>query len=314
VNSRILVLRGGALGDFLITLPALRLLRTRWPTARIELAGHPEAGALGVLGGYLDVAHSQHEGRWSALFSASPLPPAFADWLGSFDLVVNCWPDPDQTLASRFPLHSAQTYVSGTAMPAIAPAARHFCEPLRSLGLTTDDFQSRWPYPRATHVEANSHPTAIAIHPGSGSASKNWPDERWSELIARLDAPILLVLGDVERERWNAQILAHLRAVSRQTVKIASQLSLPELAVALRRCRLFLGHDSGVSHLAAAVGLPCILLFGPTDPAMWAPPGPHVKVIRRGAILDCISVQHVFQAVGQTTESLPREDSSPPAH
>jgi ADP-heptose:LPS heptosyltransferase len=312
VNARILVLRGGALGDFLITLPALRLLRARWPTARIELAGHPEAGALGVLGGYLDAAHSQHESRWSALFSAAALPPAFADWLGSFDLVVNFWPDPDQTLASRFPLHSAQTYVSGTAMPAIAPAARHFCEPLRSLGLTTDDFRSRWPYPGATHVEAASHPISIAIHPGSGSASKNWPNDRWSELIARLDAPILIVLGEVERERWNASALSQLRAVSRQTVEVASELSLPELAVALKRCRLFLGHDSGVSHLAAAVGLPCILLFGPTDPAMWAPPGPHVQVIRRGATLGCIGVQDVLRAACRTAVRPSREDSSPP--
>lgn len=308
MSSRILVLRGGALGDFLITLPALRLLRMRWPSARIELAGHPEAGALGVRGGYLDAAHSQHEGRWSALFSTAPLPPAFADWLGSFDLVVNYWPDPDQTLASRFPLLSTQTYVSGTAMPVIAPAARHFCEPLRSLGLTTDDFQSQWPCPGATHVEADSHPAAIAIHPGSGSPKKNWPDERWRDLITALDAPVLLVLGPVERERWNAQILARLRDASRQMVEVASLLSLPDLAVALRRCGLFLGHDSGVSHLAAAVGLPSILLFGPTDPSMWAPPGAHVQVMRRGAALDCISVQDVVQAVGQMRKRLPRKD------
>ena len=48
----------------------------------------------------------------------------------------------------------------------------------------------------------------------------------------------------------------------------------------LTRCRLFVGHDSGISHLAAAVGVPCVLLFGPTDPDIWAPPQPQVRVVR----------------------------------
>jgi len=53
----------------------------------------------------------------------------------------------------------------------------------------------------------------------------------------------------------------------------------PRLAAVLRQCRLFLGHDSGISHLAAAVGTPCVLLFGPTDPAVWAPANPQVAVV-----------------------------------
>jgi len=137
----------------------------------------------------------------------------------------------------------------------------------------------------------------VAIHPGSGSPARNWPDERWQELMARLDMPVLLVLGEVERGRWNAPMLAGLPATCRARIEIADRLSLPELAAALRRCRLFLGHDTGVSHLAAAVGRPCVLLFGPTDPAVWAPPGPHVRVIRRGATLDCIRVEDVLNTL-----------------
>jgi heptosyltransferase-2 len=309
VIARILVLRGGALGDFLVTLPALRLLRTNWPAARIELVGNARAAALGALGGCLDAMHSQDDARWSALFAPAPLPSDLVDWLGSFDLILNYWPDPDQILAARFPLHCGQTYLTGTALPTIAPAARHFCEPLRSLGLMTDDFRSRLPFPSAqvdsgqpgpqSKGDAASQPAAIAIHPGSGSASKNWASERWQELMIRLDAPVLLVLGEVERERWNAPLLARLSSTCRHRLQIANQLPLPELAAALRRCRLFLGHDSGVSHLAAAVGLPCVLLFGPTDPAMWAPPGPNVRVVHRGPTLDCICVQDVLQQCGR---------------
>ena len=295
--TRILVLRGGALGDFLITLPALGLLRSNWPAARIELVGHARAAGLAVSGGYLDAAHSQHDARWSALFAPAPLPPALADWLGTFDLVLNYWPDPDRILAGRFPVRFGQTYLAGTAAPTIAPAARHFCEPLRSLGITTDDFRSQLPYPATPPSEGCSRTAPIAIHPGSGSAAKNWPHERWQELLARLDAPILLVLGEAERERWTDQLLAQFSSPHRHRREVADRLPLPALAAALRQCRLFLGHDSGVSHLAAAVGRPCVLLFGPTDPAMWAPPSPYVRVIRRGATLNHISVQDVLDAL-----------------
>lgn len=56
--------------------------------------------------------------------------------------------------------------------------------------------------------------------------------------------------------------------------------SLVELARSLAGARLYIGNDSGVSHLAAAVGCPTVVLFGPTDPRVWAPRGGHVTVVR----------------------------------
>src|SRR3954465_15700140 len=87
--QKILVLRGGALGDFIVTLPALALLRERWPEARIELVGNTTAAEIGRARGLLDVAHSQHEARWGALFSQDTLPAPLASWLAGFDLVLN---------------------------------------------------------------------------------------------------------------------------------------------------------------------------------------------------------------------------------
>ena len=292
---RILILRGGALGDFLVTLPALGLLRTTWPDARIELVGHARAAGLGVLGGYLDAVHSQHEARWGALFSATAeLPPELHAWLAEFDLVINYWPDPDGTLARHFPLRAGQQFLSAPASPLLAPAARHFCEPLKALGLSTTDFRSRLQFPATNdfRTTASNPGQPVAIHPGSGSPRKNWPHACWVELLARLEEPVLLVLGEAEMERWSAP-----PPVGGRRIKVARNLPLPELAAALVRCRLFLGHDSGVSHLAAAVGTPCVLLFGPTDPAMWAPPGGHVRVIRRGTDLNALGVMEVLSAL-----------------
>jgi ADP-heptose:LPS heptosyltransferase len=261
--------------------------------------------------------HSQHEARWSALYRDAPLPPALAAWLGDFDLVVNYWPDPDGALVRRFPVRHGQTIVAGTSVPALAPAARHFCEPLRELGLFTTDFRSRLevgrvipnaPLRQQRLEDAASQLTAI--HPGSGSASKNWPVERWLELIPRLDPPILIVLGEAELRTWNESLRSRLCAAGgirgaqnnllRENkdggLRFAVDLPLPELAAVLAGCRQFIGHDSGVSHLAASVGTPSVLLFGPTDPAMWAPPGAHVRVIHRGPAIDAISVADVLGA------------------
>ena len=62
-------------------------------------------------------------------------------------------------------------------------------------------------------------------------------------------------------------------------MRFAQNLPLPVLGAILAGCRAFVGHDSGISHLAAAAGAPCILLFGPTDPAVWAPANPGVRVL-----------------------------------
>lgn len=304
---RILVLRGGAIGDFLITLPALQLLRDSWPDARIELVGHAAAASLGVGAGVIDAIHSQHEARWSALFRDGALPAALAAWLAEFDLVLNYWPDADGALARRFPLRPGQQFLSAPAQPAVAPAARHFCESLRALGLSTSDFRSRLHLPSANDLGPSTSDLRrpLALHPGSGSPRKNWPLECWAQLCARLPPPLLIVGGEAD-----TAALESLAGFGRT----ARNLPLPELALALSHCRLFLGHDSGISHLAAAVGTPCVLLFGPTDPAMWAPPGDHVRVIRRGDSPAAISVDDVLDALAEPcVPAAPCRDLARPA-
>lgn len=280
---RILVLRGGALGDFLVTLPALALLRGRWPEAQIELIGNFPAASLALSAGLLDAAHSQHEARWAALYGAAPLPPALAGWLAGFDLVLNFWPDPDGELVRRFPARSGQTVLSAAALPTLSPAAAHYCAPLQQLGLIPVTFL----YPLHT---PGPEPWLVGLHPGSGSPTKNWPPDRWLALAHWLEHELHLELLIISGEAESGGTLA---GVGRH----ARNLPLDQLADQLARCRLFLGHDSGVSHLAAAVGVPCILLFGPTDPAMWAPPGPRVQALKRGADLAAISLADVQQAV-----------------
>ena len=287
---RVLVLRGGALGDFIVTLPALAALRARWPAARIELVGNATAAALAKNRGWLDAVHPQHEARWAGLYGAGPLAPELAAWLADFDLVVNFWPDPDGELQRRFPLHPRQTFLTAAAWPASVPAARHYLDALGPLGMGAIE-------PRTTlrplpGISPSSDFAPLVIHPGSGSPRKNWPAAAWRQLIRELGRPVALVLGEAEAAHWSND-LPPLAAVWRQ----------PELETLVARLAgggLFLGHDSGISHLAAACGRTCVLLFGPTDPAMWAPPFSAVTVLRRGNTLEQLSVAEVLAAVRAT--------------
>lgn len=283
---RLLLLRGGALGDFIVTLPALAALRAHWPDARIELAGNATAAALAVNRGLLDAAHSQHEARWCALYDSAPLAPDFATWLASFDLILNFWPDPDGALARHFPLSAHQRFITAPAHPAAAPAATHYCAPLTQLGLApTSSFYA------LAQPTASAH--RLAMHPGSGSAQKNWPLARWRDLAAWLKfthhAELIVIIGEAES--------ASTRDALAPYGTLAHQLSLETLVTKFTSCRGFIGHDSGISHLAASCGIPSLLLFGPTDSAIWAPPAPHVHVLRAPAALTELSLSAVQAAL-----------------
>jgi ADP-heptose:LPS heptosyltransferase len=133
----------------------------------------------------------------------------------------------------------------------------------------------------------------LAIHPGSGSPRKNWPHARFAALARTLsrERPWLLVEGPADRDA-----VAALGAASGDAV-VARELPARVLGALLARAGLYVGNDSGVSHLAAAFGAPTLALFGPTDPAVWSPVGPRVKALRASdASLAALSVEDVLSA------------------
>jgi heptosyltransferase-3 len=135
----------------------------------------------------------------------------------------------------------------------------------------------------------------VAVHPGSGSPSKNWPAERFASLLDVLasSGPWLLVEGPADVE--SAAPLARRPGAVR-----ARGFDPRVLGAVLARAGLFVGHDSGVSHLSAAWGAPTLALFGPTDPAVWGPIGARVSVLRSpGGRLDGLSVEAVAAEAGR---------------
>ena len=121
------------------------------------------------------------------------------------------------------------------------------------------------------------HGDFAAIHPFSGSARKNWPTSRFLELAARLELPVQWCAGPEE--------------ALGDAVRLEN---LYDLACWLASARVYIGNDSGITHLAAAVGTPVVAIFGPTDPAVWAPRGERVSVL--SGKLEEISVNEVLKA------------------
>ena len=139
----------------------------------------------------------------------------------------------------------------------------------------------------------------MAVHPGSGSEKKNWPEPSWEEFLRNItqetDWKVLLVGGEAEEERL--QRLASLVPVER--LRVARSLPLNELAERLAGCKVFVGHDSGMSHLAAAVGTPVVALWGETNAEIWRPRGDLVQLLHSPKGLPHLKVNDVFAAAGK---------------
>jgi ADP-heptose:LPS heptosyltransferase len=111
----------------------------------------------------------------------------------------------------------------------------------------------------------------IALHPGSGSRKKNWPFDRFLAIADHLRShriPVLWIRGPAE-ELFDYP----------SGDFTATNLPLPVLAALLSQCRACVGNDSGVTHLAAAVGCPTVAIFGPSDPVVWGPRGRNVIIV-----------------------------------
>jgi heptosyltransferase-3 len=295
--NRILVIRGGAIGDFILSLPALKSLREAYPDAHIEILGYKHIAALVENRFYAQAVRSIEYGPLSGFFATnSELSAELAGYFASFDLIISYLYDPDRIFEGNLGRCGVENLVGGPAkiIEKGDHAARQLARPVEELGIRVVDltekiFVSEEDRQFAREFLQSSSQPIIAIHPGSGSNTKNWPLHNWIELFSnncrlsgaknepgRMEKQLSLVVVSGEADR--AQIAQLERAWKDRDVRFVKNLPLPHLAGVLEHT-IFIGHDSGISHLAAAAGAKCILLFGPTDPNVWAPRNENVQVV-----------------------------------
>ena len=258
-----LIIRPGGIGDCILSLPAIEFLSAQsdssevWvPSPIVPLIRFTNARAISSTG--IDLL---------GLPGIQP-PPALMEMLKSFDSIVSWY----GTNRPEF-----RAVVDGLPFEFLEALPPDGCE------MHAADFfaaQVGLKSPALPHIDCPRQDGAFAvIHPFSGSTRKCWPLARYKELAKRLQMPVRWCTGPEEPLAGAVRID-----------------DLYELACWLATARVYIGNDSGITHLAAAVGTPVVALFGPTDPRIWAPRGPNFCVIARPSLED-IGVEQVATAV-----------------
>ncbi len=307
-RGKILVIRGGAIGDFILTLPALAALRRQFPEAYLEVLGYPHIAQLALAGELVDQVRPIEARPLAGFFARNgPLEEDWVDYFSEFDLIVSYLYDPDEIFRSNVARCSPAQFIVGPHRPdehANIHAATVYLKPLERLAIFDADpvphLRVRPPRPSGCeHVGPPQAAPVLALHPGSGSERKNWPESSWAELLERLLSragfDLLLIGGEAEAERL--QRLA--AALPPMRTRVAQSLPLAELARLLSGCCGFIGHDSGISHLAAALDLPALLLWADTAEQIWRPPSEKTVLLRHSAGLGELPVESVFEQIGQ---------------
>jgi heptosyltransferase-2 len=282
-----LVIRGGAIGDFILTLPAIAALRSTFPETHVELLGYPALAELAKAGGVIDGYRSIEAGPLARFFARNAaLDPEWSHYFESFDLILSYLYDPDELFKTNVGRASKAQFIQARHRPDEQEdlhATSVFLKPLEQLAIFGAD-----PLPRM-RIRSSERHGRMAIHPGSGSEKKNWPEEKWAEVLARLSSEVLLVGGEAEGGRLSR--LA--KQASPGKVHVAQSVPLAELAGLLAGCKGLAGHDSGITHLAAALGLPTVVLWGPSNERIWRPPHANSRILRARTLED-LTVEEVL--------------------
>jgi heptosyltransferase-3 len=297
-QGKILIIRGGAIGDFILTLPAIAALRRQFPQVHLEVLGYPHIAQLALAGGLVDRVQAIEARPLAAFFArGGELSEDMRNYFSEFDLIVSYLYDPDEIFRTNVARCSPAQFIAGPHRAGEREkthATRTYLKPLERLAIFDADATPRLPIRGTPHAQ----PT-LALHPGSGSERKNWPERKWADLLARLmvatDLRLLLVGGEAEGERL--QHLASALPPARR--EVLQSLPLADLAARLQPCAAFVGHDSGITHLAAALGLPALVLWADTVQEVWRPRGERVALLGDAAGIGSITVERVTQELDQ---------------
>jgi len=274
VETGFLVIHPGALGDVLQAVPALRGLGAVAPAAPIIFVGQPRLGRLLVELGAAQQARAFDGFGLEALFVEAPAP-ALAEAVSRVKYVVSWFGSRDETYRRRLHALAPRAVVAAPVPDDDTPVWRHLLGTLAGWDLAIPE---RVEPLRAPPLPADEGPAAaprppLVVHPGSGGDWKRWPAERFAEVIRALRHrrafEVLVHQGPAD-----AEAAQRLLTLLERDAGALLEPELPRLAAVLGGARAYLGGDSGVSHLAATVGAPSVVLFPPATRRRWAPWSP----------------------------------------
>jgi heptosyltransferase III len=285
---RITVVHHAALGDTVLLIPLLRALREKFGgEAGITVVTRPAFGrllqGLGHVDGWASADAVEHAAWFGA--DAEIIVPEWA----TAELLLSAVSNGCDAWAAN-----ARRVGSGTIYFFEPRPAREYRghvtawhrEQLAELKL---------PEPALPTYRENPQ-GHVAIHPGSGGEAKCWALENFLALGEKMRedgvVPMFLV-GDVERERWGDQVIAGIGG----KFAVVQEEELCVVASRLAAARLYVGNDSGITHLAAALGGSVVALFGASDEVQWRPVGARVRVVSAEEGMSGLGVEEVWQVI-----------------
>ncbi len=287
--EKILIIHSGGIGDLLLALPAMRVFRQAFPWAILEMMGRPERLALVAHDLRASSLHSIDQAGMAYFYAEeASLPPRLEAFFSSFEVVLLFGGAGGTILPKNLKRAGAGRVISLPPFPPEALGVHVSDYLVESLGregiegenvyvplqLAEETLSAGQGFFADSGMERGTR--ILAIHPGSGSPGKNWPPEKFAMVAdwAAERAEILLLSGPAERGAEEIR-----KAMKKGSPLGADSLPLIRLAGLLKWSRAYLGNDSGITHLAASLGVPTVALFGPTDPAVWGPRGIAVRIL-----------------------------------
>jgi ADP-heptose:LPS heptosyltransferase len=325
--DKILVIRQHhQMGDMLLAVPALRAIKERYPGARLDVVSStlnrdvmricPYVDRVFTydkrnLAGHLRLVSALRSERYALAivmhtvsFSFTTL--ALAVLSGARVRIGSTSPAVGDRLTGSYlsltlPLPSEQEL-------ATMNEAEHNLYPLRAVGITTDNLapeiapggeSERWAEGTAQRCWPAGN-VKLAVHPGAGKSENIWPAERFAAVVGRLASRKGVSVAVVEGPRDRGTVEEFVRGCGGVTVEVIRGRSIGDVAALLRRADLVLCNDTGVMHVAAAAGATTLAVFGPTDPARWAPRSERLSIVRApGGRLADLSIDPVAERVLQ---------------
>jgi len=290
--KKVLIVHQGAIGDFILSLPAIANLRQRYQKAHFEIVGFPQILSLAHGRYYADKIISIDGKEWAMLYMERPISSqGLVDYLSTFDLGIIFTASSNPIFVENLrkaglrhllqirtlPGNGEQIHITDYILSSLNGRGLKASSMYPKLYLTKSDrfFAGRF----LKEVGIDGDKTPIAIHPGSGGKKKVWMPERFARLAYRLsqklEATFLIISGPAD-EYFVETVLFNISPLNPIFIK---NLPLPHVASILEKCRIYIGNDSGITHIAASLAVPTIAIYGPTDPKIWGPRGPHVGIL-----------------------------------
>lgn len=294
----ILFLHQGAIGDFLLTLPLIEAAKAAAHHARVEVIASAASARLAAGRSAVDIYTAPEQVGLHTLFgNRSDLDERLIRRFTQATMVLSFLGGPAEAVHRRLSAAASGLVISIDPRPdrETLVVGRHITEQwaaiARSQGLAGDPLRPAFiNLQKAPGAAFAGVPNAVGtgktagkrvvVHPGSGGRSKCWPVERFMALADQIEgAAIAWMLGPAECEPGDDRFSVLHERIRRRGEELILEEDLLAAARRIAEADLFVGNDSGMTHLAATLGVRTLAVFTTTDPHVWRPLGDHVTVI-----------------------------------